>query len=149
MKNTYSKVGDWGDWLGEDICPHCQSHKIEYNTGIILASNPPKMQLRCKDCGHIFSSSNSTSENTLDKLWEHDQSILNIPKVGDPPYPNYIGDPIPIPYDYQGRMGWICPKCGRVNSPYEKQCPCSIPNIVYCNHDSGEYVNPNTTTTIC
>lgn len=29
-------------------------------------------------------------------------------------------------------MGWICPKCSRVLSPYTSECPCSIQyNITY------------------
>lgn len=23
-------------------------------------------------------------------------------------------------------MGWICPRCGRVNAPWQACCPCSI-----------------------
>lgn len=25
-------------------------------------------------------------------------------------------------------MGWTCPKCGRVLSPWTQQCPCSFPS---------------------
>ena len=32
-------------------------------------------------------------------------------------------DPIKIEY-----MGWTCPKCGRVLSPWTQQCPCSSTN---------------------
>jgi hypothetical protein len=33
----------------------------------------------------------------------------------------------PIPY---GGLGWKCPKCGKVNSPYLHCCSCSQPQVV-------------------
>lgn len=29
--------------------------------------------------------------------------------------------------DSTGIRGWVCPRCGRVNSPYIKHCDCSPP----------------------
>ena len=46
---------EWEPYSG--ICPYCKSDNIEYQTRIILTSNPPQLNLRCKDCGkHFFSS---------------------------------------------------------------------------------------------
>ena len=66
------------------------------------------------------------------KLWKQDQSILNIPKVGDWP-------PIPC-YPQQLNYGWICPKCGKVNAPHINSCNCS--NITTITYDNGSNLNP-------
>lgn len=66
-----------------------------------------------------------TDNDALNKQWEHDQSILNTPKVGDWPVAPMPCDPLP---NYPGNMnyGWICPKCGRVLAPHMDSCPyCS------------------------
>ena len=128
---------EWERWTGGNICPNCLSSNIEYNTQLVLTSNPPQTQLRCKDCGHHFSSGFTaewTNKDSLDKLWEHDQSILGKPQVGDwppapqggdwPPTPT-PQDPIYIPHTPDTHnYGWICPKCGRCLAPHVDSCPC-------------------------
>lgn len=89
-----------------------------------------------------------TDNDALNKLWQHDQSILGIPKVGDWPPSPQPGDwpPAPTPcdppsypeiypFDNSSQVGWICPKCGRALAPHLDSCPyCSEPttiNITY------------------
>jgi hypothetical protein len=64
--------------------------------------------------------------------------------VGDPP-PD-MGTPVwvtptvfipfgdnPVPQKATGPSGWLCPACGRGNSPYTSTCPCiPIPMVVTC-----------------
>lgn len=157
---NYCPRPKWERWPGSNRCPNCGGAEIEYNTQIILTSYPPQSQLRCKSCGHIFSSG---IESNHDMQWHHDQSILSTPYIGDPPQGTMpqIGDwpfgpSIPEPPSYpdiyipdkDSKVGWICPKCGKVNAPHRDFCDCSgggyYPNIVYCN---GTVNNPNSTPT--
>ena len=139
--NNYFRP-EWERWTGNNRCPNCGGDEIEYNTQIVLTSNPPQSQLRCKSCGHYFSSGFTaewTDNDALNKLWGHDQSILGTPKVGDWPPSPQPGDwpPSPTPCDPPSTLnyGWICPKCGRVLAPHVNSCPhCSEPttiNITY------------------
>lgn len=159
---NYNPRPEWERWTGSNKCPMCGGDDIEYNTQIILTSYPPQSQLRCKSCGHYFSSgikTEWTDNDTLNKLWEQDQSILHGPYIGDPPPGTipHIGDwpPAPTPCDplpatdKTTMYGWICPKCGKVNAPHRDFCDCSgggyYPNIVYC---GGTGNNPNPAPTI-
>lgn len=139
---------EWERWTGSNTCPNCLGSNIEYNTQLVLTSNPPQSQLRCKDCGHHFSSGFSaewTNNDALNKLWDHDQSILGKPQVGDWPPSPQVGDwpPTPTPQDPiyiphspdTHNYGWICPKCGRSLAPHIDSCPfCNEAtpiNIIY------------------
>ena len=142
--NTLIWTGEkeWEPWTGSNRCPNCGGSEIEYNTKVVLASYPPQSSLRCKSCGHHFGSGFSaewTNDDALNKLWQHDQSILGIPQVGDwPPAPTPCDPPsYPdiYPLDKNSQVGWICPKCGRCLAPHIDSCPyCSAPttiNITY------------------
>ena len=76
-----------------------------------------------------------TNKDALDELWQQDQSILGIPKVGDWPPSLTPCDPHYYPIDTPSNVGWICPKCGRALAPHVNSCPhCSEPttiNITY------------------
>lgn len=141
-------VQEWSPWTGSNKCPKCGSHDIEVNNTVVLTSNPPQSQLRCKECGYYFSSGWSATDNTsdaTDKYWQYDQSILNIPKVGDWPLGPQVGDwppctqpweqePPSYPDTYIPRkdspVGWVCPKCGRCYAPHVRECShCNVSEI--------------------
>lgn len=130
----------WERWTGSNRCPNCGSNKIEYNTQVVLATYPPQSELRCRDCGHIFSSGlvSHVDHFTDNDVWEHDQSILGKPQVSDWPLTPQVGDwppynePEPPSYpdisipNKTSQVGWICPKCGRSLAPHIDSCPfCS------------------------
>lgn len=136
---------EWESWTGTNRCPHCGGDEIEYNTMIVLTSNPPQAQLRCKSCGYHFGSGykiDSIDQDELNKAYGYVKDCFCIPEIRDP-LPGeapYIGDLQPsypeiyLPHkDVQ--VGWICPKCGRCLAPHLDSCPyCSEPttiNITY------------------
>jgi hypothetical protein len=128
-------------------CPHCGSTNTEYDTTMILTSNPPQSQCRCKNCGQGFFSG-QCEMSTSDDYWKHDQSTLNTPKIEDPLPGQQWSDPFKLAPPTKSNYGWICPKCGKVNAPHRDFCDCSgglNPNIVYCN---GTGNNPNTANTV-
>ena len=145
---NYNPRPEWERWTGSNRCPHCGSDEIEYNTIMILASNPPQSKLRCKSCGHYFSSGLTaewTNKDALDMVTPliRDPLLGETPYIGDYPglMDNGSGDKppytIPMPHYPPDSInyGWICPKCGRVLAPHVNSCPyCSEPttiNITY------------------
>ena len=147
LNNT--TLEEWSPWTGSNKCPQCAGDNIEVNNRICLTSNPPQSQLRCKDCGHIFSSGityvRNTDETTLEKmLGQHDQSILGKHQVGDWPPSPQIGDPGWWPAEQEppsypdvfipGKdtlSGWSCPRCHRCFAPYVQECRyCNSSNVI-------------------
>lgn len=116
-------------------CPHCGSVNTEYDTTMILTSNPPQSRCRCKDCGQAFFSGQA-EQTTLSDYWKHDQSILGIPKIEDP-MPGQDPYRLNPPYKQQGNYGWICPKCGRCLAPHVSSCP-------YCSGENSQLSTINT-----
>lgn len=149
---NYNPRPEWERWNGSHKCPKCGSDDIEYNTQLVLTSYPPQSQLRCKSCGHIFSSgykSDLIDHDALNKVYDEVKKSFGIPEIRDPlpgeapyigdwPSSPKITDPLPnYPELDRGNMnyGWICPKCGRVLAPHVSSCPNCSPattiNITY------------------
>lgn len=37
---------------------------------------------------------------------------------------------MPLPESFGARWGWICPRCGKVNSPDTRSCDCTYSNTI-------------------
>ena len=118
-------------------CPYCGSDDVMFDSSKVLTSNPPQYRCKCNTCKKEFYSGQCKNFN-----W--DQSILNIPKIGDPtpgesPYwVPFTPDPFKLDPPYkQNNYGWICPKCGRVLAPHLDSCK-------FCNGGNTLAVTPNT-----
>lgn len=131
---SYYGFGNWESWTGTNKCPHCGGTEIEYNTRAILTTHPAQSQLRCKKCGHIFSSG-FTAEWTNDDVLNVTPGTLTpgvtplpyiTPRQGSTPFiPNESIPPYECtpPSQRAHNTGWICPKCGRCLAPHVDSCP--------------------------
>lgn len=128
--NKYSTCDMFFNWTKiNGKCPKCGKESVERNDSIILTSLPPQHQYRCTACNYAWSAHNddeavgSESHRGINDNCIADSSILNGPQVGDVPSYGFGW----------GREGWVCPKCGRVYSPYTSMCP-------YCGGGNDNYV---------
>lgn len=125
-------------------CPYCGSEDTVYDSSIVLTSYPPQYQCKCNSCKKAFYSGQCKNVNLHGNWFEHDQSILNTPKIGDPtpgesPYwVPFTPDPFHLNPPYkQNNYGWICPKCGRVMAPHVDSCK-------FCDSGNTLATTPNT-----
>ena len=137
-------IDNWHPYVG--TCPHCGSANIEANYGLVLTSYPPQYNCKCKDCKGTFFSGQTTYENESDSA---KPSLPNNPSwVPYDPIEQPSITPINPGYGYGNRQGWICPRCGKVNSPDRDFCDCSnnnyYPNIFYCNTNNSSGNAPTT-----
>ena len=148
---TWTGQKEWEPWTGSNRCPECGGDEIEYNTMLVLASNPPQSQLRCKSCGYYFSSGIKTDlidSDALNKVYEEIKKSFGIPEIRDPlpgetPYigdwpPSLTPDFPPLDIEKATMYGWICPKCGRALAPHMDSCP-------YCSTGNNQLSTINTT----
>lgn len=86
-------------------CPNCGSTKTVCD--MMLTTNPPIPQYKCKDCGRTF-----TGDPFKKKGTEKEDENNNFSKPAET---------TPVHY------GWICPRCGKVNAPFVVKCDCKPP----------------------
>jgi hypothetical protein len=64
---------------------------------------------------------------TRNTLGQHEHGCPNAPRLGRQ-YRTYVGDVMPM-------VGWVCPRCQRVLSPFTVVCPCSRPPAALAEED--------------
>lgn len=125
------QMKEWEPYHGK-CCPKCGSTHIEFQTGLMLTSNPPQLNLRCVDCGnHFFSGVVETYTPMI-----RDPLPGEVPCIGDP-LPGTLNPWGPVEPAPIKQYGWICPKCGRVLAPHMDTCKFCGVNSVTLNEDSN------------
>lgn len=84
-------------------CPKCGSTKVK--VGEVLTCIPPITVFVCEECGHKFSLDKDPSTESKVEMQNQDGE----------------GNNSDVSKKY---VGWICPRCGKVNSPFVTQCTC-------------------------
>ena len=122
-------------------CPKCGT-TVNVNTSMILTTNPPCYEWTCPNCGE----KGYTKQGDVISL--ENQVFI---EATTPPKTRSCD--IPAPQFIQ--QGWECPKCGAILAPNQHYCPFCSPseygrtNWLWTNTPtSGQYTNPNPSTTI-
>ena len=102
-------------------CPHCGGYLVVLTEEDPMSFNfESKTKIICTKCAREIKEEElnnvTTPHNPLTNNLESDSTANQ-------------GTEIPT----GAMMGWICPNCGRVLSPYIDECPCSIKYEFTCN----------------